>query len=220
MDKTKTAVALLFALLPLSSMAESVTINNEQPESPLMYFVGLKGGLSQISNSDRIELSSGDKLEASSTDNEGFAGVDIGVYTPGGRSRVYYSYERHTSESMFQDTPAYETTANMNLLSADYLFRHDNSVTPFVGLHIGYAKVEPESRFPDGFKVSGIVFGLQAGIGWKVMDQFGLDLGFRHSVLPSDIKTWNGVDNDGNSVKFESQQNGVTSLFASANYRF
>ncbi|MCW8328416.1 porin family protein [Photobacterium sp. SDRW27] len=222
MDKTNKVVALLAALLPLTSMAEakSISENTKPTEAPMRYFVGIKGGFSQVSNSDRVQLSNGDKLEASTTDHEGFAGLDIGIYTPGGHSRVYYSYERHTSESMFSGTPAYETTANMNLLSADYLFRHQDSVTPFVGLHIGYASVEPESSFPDGFEVSGVVFGLQAGIGWTVTEQFGFDLGMRHSILPSDIKTWDGVDNDGNSVTFESQQNGVTSFYASVNYRF
>lgn len=216
MDINKTAAALLFALLPITSLAEGTG----QAESPLRYFASLKGGVSQISNADRLVFSSDEKLEAETTDSEGFAGLDIGVYTPGGRSRVYYSFEQHKSETMFKDTPAYETKANMHLLSADYLFRHDNSVRPFVGLHIGYASVEADSSFPDKFDVSGVVFGLQAGVSWKVVEQFGLELGLRHSLLPTDIETWDGTDNDGNAVSFESQQNGVSSLYAGATYSF
>ncbi|MGF1715867.1 outer membrane beta-barrel protein [Photobacterium chitinilyticum] len=216
MDINKTAAVLLFALLPITAIAE----DTEQLESPMRYFASLKGGASQLSNSDRVVLSNGNKLEAETTTNEGFAGLDIGVYTPGGRSRVYYSFEQHKSETMFKDTSAYETKANMHLLSADYLFRHENSVSPFVGLHIGYSSVESDSRFPDGFDASGIVFGLQAGVNWKVVEQFGLELGLRHSLLPTDIQTWNGADSTGNAVKFESQQNGVSSIYVGASYIF
>lgn len=220
MDKTKTAAALLLSLLPLTGMAESAVEEEKQAASPMRYFVGLKGGLSQISNSDRIVLASGEKLKASTNDGEGFAGFSFGVYTPGGRSRVYYSFELHRSESQFADITEYETEAKLHLLSADYLFRHEKSVTPFVGLHMGYTNMEPESRFPDNFKVKGMVFGLQAGIGWQVMDELTLELGMRHTVLPSDIETWDREDNEGNSVKFESQLHGVTSFFAGANYRY
>lgn len=228
MEKTKVAVSLLLAVLPVVGMAESVAEGEQPVETPMRYFVGLKGGLSQISNSDRVVLASGKKLKASTTDHEGFAGFDFGVYTPGGQSRAYYSFERHTSETRFSDPAlgnssgkgSYETKANLHLLSADRLFRHHDDVTPFVGLHIGYANIEPESRFPDNFKVSGIVFGVQAGIGWNVMEDMGLELGMRHTVLPSDIKSWNGEDSQGNRVTFESQQNGVTSFYAGASYRF
>ncbi|MGR5148682.1 hypothetical protein ACQKP8_19305 [Photobacterium alginatilyticum] len=216
MDINKTTVAVLFALLPVSVHAK----DTERLDSSFRYFASIKGGMSQLSNSDRVVLSDGSKLEAESTSHEGFAGIDIGAYTPGGKSRVYYSFEQHKSETKFQESPAYETKANMHLLSADYLFRHDKSVTPFVGLHIGYSSVEPDSQFPDGFDVSGIVFGLQAGMNWQVVEPIRLELGLRHSLVPTDIETWNGTDSDGNAVKFESQQNGVTSLFIGASYLF
>ena len=222
MEKTKNSIALLLLLLPLTGMAESATKEKEEGKAPLpmRYFVGLKGGLSQISNSDRVVLASGETIDASTTNSEGFAGLDVGIYTPGGQSRLYYSFERHSSESRFSDMTAYDTDANLHLFSADYLFRHQEVVTPFVGLHVGYASIEADSRFSDHFKVNGMVFGLQAGIGWRVMDQLGLELGMRHTVLPSGIETWTGEDKNGNRVTFASQENGVTSYFVSVNYRY
>ncbi|WP_299017925.1 outer membrane beta-barrel protein [uncultured Photobacterium sp.] len=216
MDRLKTAVALLVALLPVMVVAET----EEQPISPLQYFVGVKGGVSKIGNSNRVVQNGGEKLETKSSDFEGFAGMDLGIYTPGGRSRVYYSFEQHRSESKYSNTLDFETIANMHLLSADYLFRQQSSLNPFVGLHFGYASVEPELGSSGQFDESGLVFGLQAGISWTVLDTFGLEFGVRHSLLPSDIKSGTSVENNGNSVTVESQQKGVTSLYAGASYRF
>ncbi|WP_064609443.1 outer membrane beta-barrel protein [Photobacterium sp. J15] len=218
MDRLSTAAALLAASLPVSVLAE--TAEQPEPLSPSQYFVGIKGGISKIGNSDRIVQSNGERVEASESDFEGFAGVDIGIYTPGGQSRLYYSYERHNTDVSFPNTPNYELVASMHLLSADYLFRKNRDFTPFVGLHFGYSFVEPDSNSFANFDVSGFVFGLQGGVNWTVVDQLSFELGFRHSLLPSDTQSWIGQDNNGNSVTIESQQKGVSSLYGSVSYRF
>lgn len=222
MDK-KTAVAgCVLTLLPLAGWAQTSPQETElaPTQQSSQYFVSLKAGLSQISNSDQLVTSATEKQEADTTRSEGFGGADIGIFSPDGRSRLYYSYEHHRSESEFINNLSYETVANLHLLSADYLFRNGQDVRPFVGLHFGYAWVESESDLHGGFDVSGTVFGVQAGVNWTVMDQVAMELGVRHSRLPADIKSWDGEDSSGHPVQFESQQNGVSSMYAAVSYRF
>lgn len=220
MDKKTAAAAWGLTLLPLTGWAQVAPQAPEPAQQPAQYFVNLKAGLSQISNSDQRVTGATEKQEADTTRSEVFGGADIGIFSPDGRSRLYYSYEHHRSESEFASDLSYDTVANLHLLSADYLFRNGEEVRPFVGLHFGYAWVESESDLQGGFDISGTVFGVQAGVNWTVMEQFALELGVRHSRLPADINTWDGVDSSGNTVQFESQQNGVSAMYAAVSYRF
>ncbi|MEJ2766277.1 hypothetical protein VV869_20190 [Photobacterium sp. MCCC 1A19761] len=222
MDKKTVAAGCVLALLPLTGWAQTPQpqATATPAQAPYSYFASLKGGMSQISNSDQLVISETNKQEADTTRSEGFGGLDIGIFSPDGRSRLYYSYEHHRSESEFANDLSFETVANLHLLSGDYMFRNGQDIRPFVGLHFGYAWVESESDLHGGFDVSGTVFGVQAGVNWTVMDQFAMELGVRHSRLPADIKTWDGVDSNGNAVRFESQQNGVSSMYAAVSYRF
>ncbi|PSW19882.1 hypothetical protein C9I98_10490 [Photobacterium sanctipauli] len=196
---------------------EETDVVEVAPQS--QYFIGLRGGASLLGHDDSITLN-GNVLDADESEFDGMFGLDFGIYTPKRNSRIYYSYEYHQSESTFKDQPAFDNEVSLHLINADYIYRHDKSITPFAGLHFGYASGETTSDAGGSTDVSGYVFGVQAGLGWQVMDDFGLEVGVKHTVLPSDRRTWSTSDGQGNSVKVESQLKGLTTMFLGATYRF
>ena len=188
-------------------------------EQGFQYFAGLRGGVNLIGSDDSASISTGN-IDSDDNDFGSFGALDLGVYMPNDRGRVYYSFEYHTSTVKFDGQDAYDTNVGLHLLSADHIFRPQGSVRPFVGLHIGYAFAETDSDFSDNYDESGIVFGFQAGLGWEVMDDLGLELGLRHTVLPSERRSWQAENSAGESVTVETQLKGVTSAYLGATYRF
>lgn len=180
------------------------------------YFAGLRGGANLLGNDDTVA----GNIDSDDGEYGVFGGLDLGVYMPDQRGRVYYSFEYHTTTTKFDGQDAYDTNVGLHLLSADHFFRPHASVKPFVGLHIGYAFAETDSDFSGNYDESGIVFGFQAGLGWEVIDDLGLEVGLRHTVLPSERRSWQAEDRDGNSVTVETQLKGVTSAYLGATYRF
>ncbi|WP_330960342.1 hypothetical protein [Photobacterium sp. 53610] len=184
------------------------------------YFFGLRGGVSLMGLTDKATVS-GQTETAKDAGGNGFWGVDFGYYTPEGRSRIYYSFERHHSDSDFSSSGlSYENLANLHLLATDYFFLYHKDFSPYVGLHLGYASVKSNSDYQSDYHVNGVIFGMQTGLAWRVSSDMTLEAGFRHSMLPSKMKNWQGQDDQGNAITFQSQQRGVSSLFLAANYRY
>ena len=206
-----------------SATAQSVSSSEEVPavvqEPGFQYFVGLRGGGNLLGNADSASISSG-TIDSDDGDYGVFGGLDLGAYMPNNRGRVYYSFEYHSTTTKFDGQDAYDTNVGLHLLNADHIFRPHSSVRPFVGLHMGYAFAETDSDFSDNFEESGIVFGFQAGLGWEVTRNLGMEVGIRHTVLPSDRSSWKAENSDGESVTVETQLNGVTSAYLGASYRF
>ncbi|QUJ69509.1 outer membrane beta-barrel protein (plasmid) [Photobacterium sp. GJ3] len=200
--------------------AAPVSADISVPKEAGRYYVGLRGGLSLMGMDDTATVS-GTAESSQDPDVNGYFGLDFGYYTPEGRSRVYYSFERHESDSDFKNSGlSYPNIANLNLLATDYFFLHGQDFSPYVGLHFGYASVKSDSDYRGDYSVSGFIFGLQTGLAWRVSTDITLEAGFRHSMLPSKLQNWQGQDEQGNSVQFQSQQRGVSSLFLAANYRY
>ncbi|MDV5167814.1 hypothetical protein [Photobacterium rosenbergii] len=188
-------------------------------EQGFQYFAGLRGGVNLIGSDDSASISTGN-IDSDDNDFGSFGALDLGVYMPNDRGRIYYSFEYHTSTVKFDGQDAYDTNVGLHLLSADHIFRPQRSVRTFVGLHMGYAFAETDSDFTGKYKESGIVFGFQAGIGWEVTHDLGLEVGLRHTVLPSERSTWQAENSAGESVTVETQLKGVTSAYLGATYRF
>ncbi len=182
------------------------------------YFVGINAGKSKLNGTDIATLGS-DSQEASSPDASGFGGLSIGRYSASGGSRIYYSYEQHSADTQFSSALSYSTKTSLHLLNADRVFRTDKSVNPFIGLHFGYGKTKSDSELSSGYKDSGLVFGLQAGVAWRASEQFTIELGLRHTVLPDNSKEWSATSG-GNTYKFQSTQSTLSSAYLGANYRF
>ncbi|MEH6531164.1 MAG: hypothetical protein V7735_07450 [Photobacterium frigidiphilum] len=182
------------------------------------YFVGIIAGESKLNGTDIATLGS-DSQEASSPDASGFGGLSIGRYSANGGSRIYYSYEQHSADTPFNSALSYSTKTSLHLLNADRIFRVDKSVNPFIGLHFGYGKTKSDSELSSGYKDSGLVFGLQAGVAWRASEQFTIELGLRHTVLPDNSKEWSATSG-GNTYKFQSTQSTLSSGYLGANYRF
>ncbi|MBD8511601.1 outer membrane beta-barrel protein [Photobacterium sp. WH77] len=194
--------------------------DQEADKEASRYFFGLRGGVSLMGLTDTATIA-GVSSSSDDADANGFWGVDIGYYTPEGRSRLYYSFERHVAESQFPSSGLkYDNIANLNLLGTDYFFLYNKDFSPYVGLHFGYASVSSDSSYHGDYKTSGFVIGMQTGLAWRVSTDMTVEAGFRHTVLPSKLKNWQGQDDQGNTVNFESQQSGVSSLFLAANYRY
>ncbi|MGF1734751.1 hypothetical protein [Photobacterium satsumensis] len=183
------------------------------------YFVGLRGGANLIGSDNTASATTGN-IDSDDDDFGSFGALDFGVYMPNQQGRVYYSFEYHTSTTKFDGQDAYDTNVGLHLLSADHFFRPQASIKPFVGLHIGYAFAETDSDFSDSYEESGIVFGFQAGLGWEVIDDLGFEVGLRHTVLPSERRSWQAENSAGDSVTVETQLKGVTSAYLGATYRF
>ncbi|KDM89757.1 hypothetical protein EA58_20080 [Photobacterium galatheae] len=191
-----------------------------EPKEDSRYFLGLRGGVSLMGLNDKATVS-GQTETAKDADGNGFWGIDFGYYTPEGRSRIYYSFERHQSDSQFPSSGlSYQNQANLHLLGTDYFFLYHKDFSPYVGLHLGYASVKSNSDYQHDYDVSGVIFGMQTGLAWRVSSDMTLEAGFRHSMLPSKMTNWQGKDAQGNSIEFQSQQRGVSSLFLAANYRY
>ena len=215
----------LFSMQAWCSESANVQAASKSVEVPVVqepgfqYFVGLRGGGNLLGNDDTASISNGN-IDSDDGDYGVFGGLDLGVYMPNDRGRVYYSFEYHSTTTQFDGQDAYDTNVGLHLLSADHIFRPQGSVRPFVGLHIGYAFAETDSDFSDNYDESGIVFGFQAGLGWDVMDDLGLEVGLRHTVLPSDRRSWQAENSAGEPVTVETQLKGVTSAYLGATYRF
>ncbi|MGF1727499.1 hypothetical protein [Photobacterium nomapromontoriensis] len=225
MKKIITTGGVLFSLLPITAWCDGAKEFDTFADQPLIekhfqYYAGIKAGGSLLSNDDSATLTGGGVVDSEDSGMNSFGGFDLGVYTPDGRGRVYYSYEYHNSNTQFNGHNAYDTNVNLHLISADHLFRPGQDIRPFAGLHVGYAFTKTDSNSSDGFKDNGIVFGVQAGLSWQVMTDFGLEMGLRHTVLPSNRRSWQADHRQGGPVTVETQLKGVSSAYVGATYRF
>ncbi len=176
------------------------------------YFIGVTGGKTNISMTANINNSSNDSL--SSPDSAGFVGANIGYYTAGGAGRLYYSWQKMTAESNFNDIKAIETDMTLHLLNADYIFRADKSINPFIGAHLGYMIADSKGQQYGSHSQSGEVLGIQAGVAWRISNNISAEVGVRHTATQGeDIKPWS-------SNKIISQIKSVSTGYASLNYRF
>ena len=221
MAKKQVAIGLMLAVLPYQAWCgEADDAVVEAVENGNQYFVSLRAGGSLIGNDDSAKLVGGQVVDTDDGGIGGFAGVDAGVYLHNSQNRVYYSYEYHKATTQFAGRDAYDTVSSLHLINADYLFRTEKSLQPFVGLHFGYAFSKTESDFPGEFDDNGLVFGLQTGIGWQVMRDLSFEVGLRHSVLPAERESWQAEDANGAPVEVHSQLKGITSAYAGVTYRF
>ncbi|WP_415721774.1 outer membrane beta-barrel protein [Photobacterium ganghwense] len=222
MRKRITLAGFIFSLFPATVWCENASqgLTDIQPASDLRYFVGLRAGASQMGNDDKATLVNGGLFTSDDSSYAGFGGLDFGVYSQKWNTRMYYSYEYHTSTTEFEGDDAYDINTHLHMLSADRIFRPDSSIQPFVGLHFGYAFAKSDSRFNDKYENDGFVFGFQAGVDWRISDSVAVELGLRHSVLPSDRTNWSAEDSQGQPVNVETQLTGVSSAYLGASYRF
>ncbi|WP_166645352.1 outer membrane beta-barrel protein [Photobacterium lutimaris] len=200
-------------------VAAQAVLEPEVQASGFQYFVGLRGGTNLIGSDNTASVTTGN-IDSDDDDFGAFGALDFGVYMPNQQGRVYYSFEYHTTTTKFDGQDAYDINVGLHLLNADHIFRSQASVKPFVGIHMGYAFAETDSDFSGSYDESGVVFGFQAGLGWEVIDDLGLEVGIRHTVLPSERRSWKAENSAGDSVTVETQLKGVTSVYLGANYRF
>ncbi|GAL03206.1 hypothetical protein JCM19237_6099 [Photobacterium aphoticum] len=219
--KTLLGCALCLSLLPATVWAEATdapVVESEKNAS--QYFFGVRGGGSLMGNDDSAVFANGGTVDSDDGGIGAFGAFDIGMYMPNDTGRVYYSFEFHRSTTQFEGKDAYDTQAMLHVISADHFFQPDLNVRPFVGLHFGYAFAETDSEFPDSYDDSGIVFGVQAGLGWEVTQRLALEVGLRHTMMPSTRRSWQAETESGEAVTVESQLKGVSSAYAGVNYRF
>lgn len=201
-------------------------IEDEVPkfDDTMHYFVGITGGMANMSFSLVHATSEKDKVSASSPDASGFAGADIGFYTAGGNGRIYYSYQKMSGESEFDNKKIADTDVTLHLLSADYIFLADKAINPFVGAHVGYMTAETTSEQYGSYKQSTPVLGIQAGVAWRISDHFTTEIGARHTASQrKDQNYWSGSKVDPKEIVYPNTQSdlkSITTFYMSANYRF
>lgn len=158
-------------------------------------YIGAEVGSTHTKAADII---SGNEEKASS--NRISEGLNIGYYL-NDNSRAYLAYQ-YINADMDKEIP--EKT---KIYSAgyDYLFG-TSAFKPFVGAIIGY------SSYKDGtFKVTGMSYGAQVGVDYKINANISVDAGYRY--LDSNAK---GTNYSGGKSPIYSFQ----TFFAGANYKF
>ncbi|WP_305814668.1 outer membrane protein [Photobacterium leiognathi] len=198
-------------LTPVVTEENDASLVEEAPkfDDTMHYFVGVTGGMADLS----LDVNTGaDKLQ--SPDASGFFGADIGFYTAGGKGRIYYSYQKMSGESDHYDKKAIDTDVSLHLISADYIFRADETINPFVGAHVGYMNADSKGDGYGSYKQSGPLLGMQAGVAWRMSDHFTAEMGARHSATQSkEQEAWSGSNT-------KSDLKSITTFYMSANYRF
>ncbi|KJG10004.1 hypothetical protein UA38_06880 [Photobacterium kishitanii] len=221
--RNKTFIISAFTTLLLSTSAQAAESFVLQPVSdsnaiaPLVkfddsthYFVGITGGTSDIS----MTAITANNTQISSPDAAGFVGADIGFYTAGGAGRIYYSWQKMSAQSNLNGTKAIETDVTLHLLNADYIFRADKTINPFIGAHLGYMMADSKGQDYGSNSQSDKVLGIQAGVAWRISNHITAEIGVRHTATQSeDIKPWS-------SKKMTSQIKSISTGYASLNYRF
>ncbi|WP_305418359.1 outer membrane beta-barrel protein [Photobacterium leiognathi] len=211
-------------LTPVVTEENDASLVEEAPkfDDTMHYFVGVTGGMADMSFSLVHATSAKDKVSPSSPDASGFAGADIGFYTAGGKGRIYYSYQKMSGESEFDNKKIADTDVTLHLLSADYFFRADKAINPFVGAHVGYMTAETTSEKYGSYKQSNPVLGIQAGVAWRISDHFTTEVGARHTASQRKEQTdWAG--SEGKDMVYPNTQSdlkSITTFYMSANYRF
>ncbi|WP_244156117.1 outer membrane beta-barrel protein [Photobacterium angustum] len=199
-------------------------IEDEVPkfDDTMHYFVGLTGGMADMSFSLVHTDKDKNAISPSSPDASGFAGADIGFYTAGGNGRVYYSYQKMSGESEFENKKIADTDVTLHLLSADYIFLADKAINPFVGAHVGYMIAETTSEQYGSYKQSNPVLGIQAGVAWRISDHLTTEIGARQTSSQRKKQTdWAG--SKGEDIVYPNTQSdlkSITTFYMSANYRF
>ena len=199
-------------------------IEDEVPkfDDTMHYFVGLTGGMADMSFSLVHTDKDKNAISPSSPDANGFAGADIGFYTAGGNGRIYYSYQKMSGESEFENKKIADTDVTLHLLSADYIFLADKAINPFLGAHVGYMIAETTSEQYGSYKQSNPVLGVQAGVAWRISDHFTTEIGARHTASQRKDQTdWAGAKKeDIVNPNTQSDLKSITTFYISANYRF
>ncbi|MCD9528119.1 outer membrane beta-barrel protein [Photobacterium carnosum] len=225
----KTLIISAFTSLLLSTTAQAAEpfllqpVSDNNTATPLVkfddsthYFVGLTGGSSDISMTAGTVNGNNTTLinQFSSPDVAGFVGADLGFYTAGGSGRIYYSWQKMSTQSDFDGVKAIETDVTLHLLNADYIFRADKTINPFIGAHLGYMTADIKGQGYGSHSQSGQVLGIQLGVAWRISDHISAEMGLRHTATQGeDIKPWS-------SNKVASQIKSVSTGYASVNYRF
>ncbi|MEC6882995.1 hypothetical protein [Photobacterium piscicola] len=225
----KTLIISAFTSLLLSTSAQAaepfvlqpVTDNNStiplvKFDDSTHYFVGLTGGSSDISMTAGSVNGNNTTLinRFSAPDAAGFIGVDLGFYTAGGSGRIYYSWQKMSTQSDFEGAKAIETDVTLHLLNADYFFRAGKAINPFIGAHVGYMTADLKGQNYGSHGQSGQVLGVQAGVAWRISNHISAEMGMRNTATQGeDIKPWS-------SNKAASQIKSVLTGYASLNYRF
>lgn len=225
----KTLMIGAFTTLLLSTTAHAAEpfvlqpISDTSTVAPLVkfddstrYFVGLTGGSSNISMTAGSVNGNNTTLinHFSSPDNSGFVGADVGFYTAGGAGRIYYSWQKISAQSELNGAKAIETDVTLHLLNADYIFRADKAINPFIGAHLGYMRADSEGQAYGSNNQSGEVLGIQMGVAWRISTHFTTEIGLRHTATQTeDIKPWS-------SNKAASLIKSVSTGYLSVNYRF
>ncbi|MCD9536920.1 outer membrane beta-barrel protein [Photobacterium carnosum] len=225
----KILIISAFTSLLLSTTAQAAEpfvlqpVSDNNTATPLVkfddsthYFVGLTGGSSDISMTAGTVNGNNTTLinQFSSPDVAGFVGADLGFYTAGGSGRIYYSWQKMSTQSDFDGVKAIETDVTLHLLNADYIFRADKTINPFIGAHLGYMTADIKGQGYGSHSQSGQVLGIQLGVAWRISDHISAEMGLRHTATQGeDIKPWS-------SNKVASQIKSVSTGYASVNYRF
>lgn len=198
-------------LTPVVTEENDASLAEEAPkfDDTMHYFVGVTGGMADLSLD--VNVGAG-KLQ--SPDASGLFGADIGFYTAGGKGRIYYSYQKMSGESDHNDKKAIDTDVSLHLVSADYIFRADKTINPFIGAHVGYMIADSKGDGYGSYKQSGELLGVQAGVAWRMSDHFTAEMGARHSATQSkEQEAWSGSNT-------KSDLKSITTFYMSANYRF
>ncbi|MDO9304287.1 MAG: outer membrane beta-barrel protein [Sulfuricurvum sp.] len=144
------------ALLGLLSVAVMANENG--------FYVGGEVGTTHTKASDIISGTA-----TNYTSNRISEALNAGYYL-NQNSRAYVGYQ-HVNADMQKNIPA---STNMYSVGYDYLFG-TSTLKPFVGAILGY------STYTDGdFKVNGMVYGAQAGVDYKLNNNFSFDAGYRY----------------------------------------
>ena len=134
------------------------------------------------------------------------------------KHRSYISYIKYSSE---------DGSAINTLFNYDYLFKSNEYMTPYIGIHAGRSEIEVELY--DDFKISqsGTAYGIQGGIIYNATANIDLEIGVSYTMIDADIiksPTTNASFNNGkiifNNVQVTSEVENASRAFVGLNYKF
>ena len=188
MKKTIVVSLAIFTLLAVQAQAQDDG-----------YYIGLDIGNTEGRVTQNIPAIGS---SSSSTNDGGSQTLKVGKYFDNNsRAAVFY-----------QNASGADSTVGYFGIGYDYLFG-DGPLKPFVGVMLGYGK-DSKNNYHE--VVSGLVYGIQAGVNYELNTNFSLEAGYRIMASNMKVSQAETVSTYAHDIKIENIKN----WYVGVNYKF
>lgn len=193
---------IVASLLASGIITSSLVASNEG------FYVGLDFGKTEV----KVKYS-----ESLSVPSFSYYSSESGTGTDDGGSqtlKVGYYFDNNSRANLFFQNINSDFSSNPKLYGVgyDYLIG-DHDFKPFIGAILGYGSAKD-----DDLKISGAVYGIQAGINYAFNENVSLEAGYRY--MKSNMKYSESDTNTLYSYSYELKLDTLTNWYIGANYKF